>query len=288
MPRDASRNGGLIMTTTERAIVHTVTGGGEQSLHVREWGLSDGPSVLLIHGWSGNHLCWSRQLHSELTKQLRLVALDLRGHGMSDQPLDPDQYVDSRMWADDIAAVIDQCHLQRPVLVGWSYGGFIICDYVRSYGEDAISAINLVGGAVTLNETFDNIGPGFLSTAPVVIGADLPERLAAIGAFWHSITEKPLDAADIEMGLCGTASVPPQVLGALLARKIDSDDVLSRLTVPVLVSHGRLDNFVLPAMAEHVLQLCPTARASWYEGVGHMPFMEDPERFNRELASIAL
>jgi pimeloyl-ACP methyl ester carboxylesterase len=40
-------------------------------------------------------------------------------------------------------------------------------------------------------------------------------------------------------------------------------------------------------MAEHVLRHCKTAIPSWYEGVGHMPFVEDAERFNLELAAFA-
>ncbi len=39
-------------------------------------------------------------------------------------------------------------------------------------------------------------------------------------------------------------------------------------------------------MAEHILQACPTAQASWYDGVGHVPFAEDPSRFNHELAEL--
>jgi pimeloyl-ACP methyl ester carboxylesterase len=41
-----------------------------------------------------------------------------------------------------------------------------------------------------------------------------------------------------------------------------------------------------PAMAEHILEMCPTATASWYDDVGHAPFLEDPARFNRELAEL--
>ena len=51
-------------------------------------------------------------------------------------------------------------------MVGWSYGGFVICDYLRAHGEGAVSAINFVGAAVNLNERFDDIGPAFLSNAP--------------------------------------------------------------------------------------------------------------------------
>ena len=39
-------------------------------------------------------------------------------------------------------------------------------------------------------------------------------------------------------------------------------------------------------MAEHILATCPTAEASWYDGVGHLPFNEEAERFNRELGAL--
>jgi pimeloyl-ACP methyl ester carboxylesterase len=55
----------------------------------------------------------------------------------------------------------------------------------------------------------------------------------------------------------------------------------------VLVTHGLADAIVLPSMAEHVLEVCRTARASWYEDVGHLPFLEDPDRFDRELGEFA-
>ena len=93
-----------------------------------------------------------------------------------------------------------------------------------------------------------------------------------------------MSEGDLETALCYNIVVPPQVRLALISRQIDSDDVLSEMTIPVLVTHGDQDTVVLPSMAQHVLKVCPTAEASWYEGVGHAPFQEDPERFNRELA----
>jgi non-heme chloroperoxidase len=279
------------MTTTQdpgrtAGTIHTVIGGAGQALHVREWGPTDAPPILMIHGWSGNHMCWDRQVGSSLAAKFRLVALDLRGHGMSDQPLDVDQYSNPQWWAEDIAAVLEQCHLERAVLVGWSYGGFVICDYVRAFGQEAIAAINFVGAAVTLNERFEDIGPAFLANAPSGADPDLPTRIPALRRFWHSMTAQPLDPADLETGLSGSISVPPPVLGALISRQIDSDDVLSRLRVPVLVTHGRRDEIVSPSMADHILRTCPTATASWYDTIGHAPFIEDSERFNRELAHL--
>ena len=124
--------------------VHTVQGGGGLRLHVREWGRADGPPILFIHGLSQNHLCWVKQYESTLAGEFRLVAYDLRGHGMSEAPLEPEHYTDGQLWADDVAAIIDQLALVQPVLVGWSYGPFVICDYVHAHGQDRIGAINFV------------------------------------------------------------------------------------------------------------------------------------------------
>ena len=84
----------------------------------------------------------------------------------------------------------------------------------------------------------------------------------------------------------GTSSCRRGSAPNLAAREIDCDDVLRALEVPLLVTQGRADTVVLPAMAEHVLATCPTAEASWYDGVGHVPHLEEPERFNRELAAL--
>jgi non-heme chloroperoxidase len=269
------------------SVVHTVRGGGGVRLHVREWGQPDGPAVLLVHGWSQSLHCWRRQVEGGLVRECRVVAMDIRGHGMSERPADAAAYQDPELWAADVAAVIDQLALHRPVLVGWSYGGIIACDYLRVHGEDAIAAVNLVGATVVRNERFDHIGPGLLSTAPGACDPDLAVNIASIRPFLRACTATPMDDDDREDALCWNMVVPPEVRGALLARRVDCDDVLSHLTVPVLVTHGRRDEIVLPSMADHVLDVCPTAVASWYDEVGHAPFLEDAGRFDRELLALA-
>jgi len=132
--------------------IETVKGAAGVRLHVREYGKSTGVPILLIHGWSQSHLCWSKQYESALKDDARIVALDLRGHGMSDAPAEIDQYTDGDKWADDIAAVIDELALDRPILVGWSYAGYTISDYVRRKGQDKIAGINFVAAAVVLSQ----------------------------------------------------------------------------------------------------------------------------------------
>jgi non-heme chloroperoxidase len=174
------------------------------------------------------------------------------------------------------------------VLVGWSYGGFVICDYLRAHGQDRIGAIDLVGGVVTLGQAAFGtlIGPGFLDHFPDVAADDLPTNIRGMRALVKGWPATPYPAEEAETLLCSAMTVPARIRANLGAREIDGDDVLRALEVPLLVSHGRADTVVLPAMAEHVLAICPVAEASWYDGVGHTPFLEDPERFNRELAAL--
>jgi non-heme chloroperoxidase len=277
------------MTAVAQTItIHTVRGGGGLRLHAREWGKPDGPPILFIHGLSQNHLCWAKQYESALAGEFRLVAYDLRGHGMSQAPPEPEHYTDEALWADDVAAIIQQLGLERPVLVGWSYGGFIICDYLRAHGQDRIAAIDFAGAVVTLGPAAFGtlIGPGFLDHFPDVTADDLPTNILGMRALVKGWPATPYPAEEVETLLCSAMAVPARIRANLAAREIDGDDVLRALRVPLLVSHGRADTVVLPAMAEHVLATCPVAEASWYEGVGHTPFLEQPDRFNRELAAL--
>ena len=142
----------------------------------------------------------AKQYESALADEFRLVAYDLRGHGMSEAPLEPEHYTDGELWADDVAAIIDELRLDRPVLVGWSYGGFVICDYVRAYGQDRIAAINFVEGAVKLGEAAFGtlIGPGFLDHFVGATADDLPTNIRAMRSFVRTCVVKPLPADDLE------------------------------------------------------------------------------------------
>jgi non-heme chloroperoxidase len=270
------------------AKTYSVKGGGGLQLHVREWGRPDGQPILFIHGWSQNHLCWAKQYESSLADEFRLVAYDLRGHGMSEAPLAPEHYTAGELWADDIAAIVDELRIDRAVLVGWSYGAFVINDYVRVHGQDRVAAVDFVEGVTRLGEAAFGrlIGPGFLDHFVGATSDDLPTNIRAMRSFVKACLVKGVSSDDLETAICWNVMVPAAIRAALASRAIDDDDVLRALEVPVIVTQGRMDSVVLPAMAEHILATCPTATASWYEGVGHAPHLEEPERFNRELAEL--
>ncbi len=111
-------------------------------LTVHEFGEPKGDVIFFIHGYAQSHLCWRKQIDSALAKEFSLICIDNRGHGERDKPSESEHYNQSKPWADDIHSVIGALELDRPVLVGWSYGGYIIDDYVATYGQDAIAGVD--------------------------------------------------------------------------------------------------------------------------------------------------
>jgi non-heme chloroperoxidase len=79
--------------------------------------------------------------------------------------------------------------------------------------------------------------------------------------------------------------MPIKVRAMVRSRQSNPGDMLPRLDVPVLVTHGDRDVLVLLAMGQMTVSQVKGAKLSVYEGVGHAPFWEDAPRFNRELAA---
>lgn len=265
---------------------HRIPGGGETKLYVEDTGPSDGPTVLFIHGLSQCGMAWSAQVRSELAGELRMVTLDLRGHGRSERP--SDGYDDTRRWADDIDAVINRLDLQRPILCGWSYGGLVIGDYVRCHGTAALGGIALVAAISRMGESVERfLGPDFARCVPGLFATDVTESMAAIETFVRLCREVEPNQEEFYRVLGYTAMVPPAVRQALLSRTVDHDDLYAGLDLPVLIVHGVEDRVITAAMSEHLETLIPNATAHYYSGIGHAPFAEAPARFNSDLLAFA-
>jgi non-heme chloroperoxidase len=270
----------------QKSRTYRVSGGGGVVLFVEETGNPSGRPVLFLHGISQCRLAWERQLRSDLGRDLRLVAMDLRGHGLSEKPRDG--YGDGGLWAADVQAVITSLELDRPILCGWSYGGVVVGDYLSRYGEAAVGGVALVGAASRLGEpALPFFGANFLATLPGLFSTDLEASTAALRTFIHLTTSADPAPEDLYLALGYNIVVPPHVRQAMLSRTLTYDGLLKELTTPVLVAHGSDDEIVLPAMAEHHARLIPHAKTSWHQGIGHSPFLEVPDQFNADLRAFA-
>jgi non-heme chloroperoxidase len=251
------------------------------AIAAQEWGNPSGPEILFIHGFSQSHLSWIRQVDSDLAKEFRMVTYDLRGHGSSDKPMEPERYKDSAAWGDEVQAVIDTAGLKRPMLVGWSYGGRVISDYLKTHGAEHLAGLNYVDAVSKTDLSF--LGEGSKLIAGM-LSDDLTTNIAATQAFLHACFEKQPNQQDYATMLAFNMMVPPKVRAAMGGRQLNIDELMAVLKLPVLVTQGAQDRLFTLALAKHTASIIPGATLSIYEGAGHSPFFEDPARFNAELA----
>jgi non-heme chloroperoxidase len=253
------------------------------TIAAQEWGNPNGPGIVFIHGFSQSNLSWMRQTNSDLTKDFHIVTYDLRGHGNSDKPLDAARYRDSKAWGDEVQAVIDAAGLKRPVLVGWSYAGRVISDYVTTHGAGGISGIDFVDASIKFIPEY--VGDN-LKNLPLMASEDMLTNINATRVFLHGCFSKQPSADDFETMLAFNMMVPPKVRAGLSGRPLDATAVMSKLSIPVLVSHGAEDKNAKVETAKFTASVIPGAKLSIYDGVGHSPFYEDAPRFNSELAAL--
>ncbi len=240
--------------------------------------------LVLVHGWSANLTCWGTAA-DELARQYRVIAVDLRGHGYSDAP--ESGYDDSANWAADLDAVLTaELVTSDAVLLGWSYGGLVITDYLAVHGTGAIAGVVFVGA-------INGIGPGqpggrtgdaMQNAIPGVFAERPGAAIRAFSAFGNAMTGPGEDKGAIAQRMFGASlATPPRVRKALFLRTLDHDDVLRGLDVPALLIHGTADPVVDIEAGRHAAQLIPNVHTSYWEGSQHGPFIEDPARFVREV-----
>ena len=311
LPAQSERLKGLVPSS--------VTSPDGLAIAVVESGETAGRAILFVHGFSQSAASWRRQMLSDLGDTYRLIAFDLRGHGYSSKPEDPRHYIDSKLWAGDIAAVIAAKGLKDVVLVGWSYGGLPLLDYVRERGQDKLAALVFVATGHNLDLRPPDAGGPELVLGPGVIentgpmagipagppGADLDgcgkaktcgayaRQLAGTGRFLSMVPAKPLGPALAAEALAYNLQTPPYVRRAMVIDRfvkggpLDHSPTLKTVKVPVLFIHGSKDRHVLPRSTEIMKGLVDGAGGKSirivYDGIGHAPFIEDAGRFNADL-----
>jgi len=270
----------------------TVSAPDGVQLAVQESGDPQGAPLILIHGLLGSHLSWDAQRADPALQRYRLISYDLRGHGLSGKPAGAAAYSDGRRWADDLAAVIAAtsgggASARKPVLAGWSLGAAVISNYLAAYGDDAIAGAVYVDGVIELGN------PQQIAAHPGIYrdldAADLRTRLDAqraflalcfhtqpgLGVFERLLANAALASWDMQRGVFRMASATAAA-------------GLARMKKPLLLLYGERDALVNagPAIAR-ARQLNPRATSVLYAGSGHAPFIEEPQRFNRDLARFA-
>lgn len=233
--------------------------------------------VLLIHGYPLSNMLWDMQM-DDLIDVARLIAPDLRGHGMTD-PTEPPY--EMGLFAEDCAHLLDQLGIEGPVVVGGlSMGGYVAFEFFRRYPEriaGLILAATRAGADSPEGKKARDQATGVViaeGTAAIAEGM-LPKLLAP-----DNYEAQPELVDYVRDMMLETSE--DGVIGALAAMRDrpDSTPDLSAIDVPVLILHGKEDQLIPLAEAEAMAAAIPRAKLVIVPGAGHLPNLEQPEIFN--------
>jgi len=246
-----------------------------------------GKEILCVHGITANSRFWDC-LASALAPHHRLIAMDLRGRGLSDKP--PTGY-SIKHHCKDIAAVMDDLGLERPVLMGHSLGAFISLVFAAQYPE-RVDRLILVDGGGKLSEdqmakvlagikpSLDRLGkifPSFETYLSLMKQAPYlqPWNLYMETYFRYEIEE-------VQGGI--RSRVHPNHIEeeAKNLKEVDSREFYKKMKSPTLIlraTKGMLaeDDLLLPEdVVEQMVREIPNAKRVDVEGANHYSILFQP------------
>jgi pimeloyl-ACP methyl ester carboxylesterase len=254
--------------------------GGVQA-HVRDYARdqddTDPIPVVLIHGSLGSLHMWEGWAR-ELAPRLRLITVDLPGHGLTGA-WPRDEYT-IEAYTDFIEVLVDALHLDRFVLIGHSMGGAVAWSFAATR-PDRVSHLVLVDAAGYPRQGEAPL-PVRLARMPVVGDVGIyfkPERLVR-----RSLEEVYADPAMVTPDRIRRYSELQRFPGnreATLQRARTQEPLdptpLKRLDVPTLILWGAKDRWVPVADAFRFQNDIKGAKLEIFQNLGHNPMEEDPK-----------
>ncbi len=240
---------------------------------VSEHGDKQKVPLIFIHGFPYNSTMWSQQI-KRLKENYYCIAYDIRGLG--ETPPGDGQFT-MEMLVDDLFAVMDGLDLDRPVLAGFSMGGYIalramereperfraliLCD-TRSGADDDAGRLKRAGAISVINrDGMDQFASDFV---PMAFSANAPERIPDV---YNSFLER------------AQAESPIGVKGCLLAMaaRTDTTSTLENIRIPTLLLVGEEDGITPPEMMQQMQGQIHGAELVTVPEAGHMTPVENPE-----------
>ena len=246
---------------------------------VSEYGDRQQVPIIFIHGFPYNSTMWEQQI-KRLKEEYYCVAYDIRGLG--ETPPGYGQFT-IEMFVDDLFAVIDGLGLDRPVITGFSMGGYItlraverepdrfrgiiLCD-TKAEADDDAGKLKRANAIKSINtngmETFAS------NFVPMTFSEDAPQRIPET---YNTILEQ------------AKAESPIGVKGSLLAMaaRTDTTQSLGDIRVPTLLLVGEQDTLTPPSVMQQMHNRISGSEIILVPEAGHMAPLENPEVFTHSI-----
>ncbi len=262
------------------------------NIYFKDWGPKEAQPIVFHHGWPLSADDWDNQMLFFLAEGFRVIAIDRRGHGRSDQVSEGH---DMDHYAADVSAVVEHLDLHNAVPVGHSTGGGQVARYVARYGQPqgrVAKAVLISAVPPLMVKTEQNPGG-----TPIEVFDGFRKALAANRAqFYLDVASGPFygfnrDGAEISQGtiqnwwrpgMIGSAKAHYEGIKAF--SETDQTEDLKSITLPVLVMQGD-DDQVVPYKNAAILQdkLLPYSLLNIYAGFPHGMHTSHADTINADL-----
>lgn len=262
------------------------------NIYFKDWGPKEAQPIVFHHGWPLSADDWDNQMLFFLAEGFRVIAIDRRGHGRSDQVSEGH---DMDHYAADVSAVVEHLDLNNAVHVGHSTGGGQVARYVARYGQPqgrVAKAVLISAVPPLMVKTEQNPGG-----TPIEVFDGFRKALAANRAqFYLDVASGPFygfnrDGAEISQGtiqnwwrqgMIGSAKAHYEGIKAF--SETDQTEDLKSSTLPVLVMQGD-DDQVVPYKNAAILQdkLLPNSQLKIYPGFPHGMHTSHADTINADL-----
>lgn len=244
-----------------------------------------GRPIVLLAGWTCTHNFFKKNI-DELAKTNRVIGMDFRAHGDSQKVMWGHRI--SR-YARDVYDLLETLKIEKATLVGWSMGAAVIWSYIDLFDNQHLAGHVSVDQSPRqyYNETWRYGQPGCYDAealAILTIRLEYDPASVARGLVpacfgdTYQFTPDEVEYLAREIDKC-----PPKVRAEIMAdhTHLDWRDLLPHIKLPVLVCVGRQSKVFPWQGSAYVGENIPGAKIEFFEQSGHMPFYEEPEKFNQ-------
>ncbi|MGV0605507.1 alpha/beta fold hydrolase [Mycolicibacterium sp. XJ1904] len=249
-----------------------------------------GPAIVLIHGIGDNSTTWET-VQSKLAQRFTVIAPDLLGHGKSDKPRADYSVAAYANGMRDLLSILDIDHV---TVIGHSLGGGVAMQFAYQFPQ-LVDRLILVGaGGVTKDVNialrFASLPLGSEALALLRLPFVLP-AVQAVGRVAGGMFGSTGLGRDLPQVLRILNDLPEPTASSAFARTLRAvvdwrGQVVTMLdrcyltqSVPVQLIWGSCDAVIPVSHARMAHAAMPGSQLEIFDGSGHFPFHDDPDRF---------